>query len=147
MQHFVFPTIDPVATGKNIARLRKQCGLTVHDLQEYFGFDAPQAIYKWQKGITLPSLDNFYALSALFGRPMEEILVPYDTSVKRQQSDGCCQPVCESTQPQICADIIHFVPRAGICIPIRVQTILPPSDESPAAKFTDILFNDLWNAS
>ena len=43
-----FPVIDPVATGRNIVRLRTERGMTVRDLQEYFGFEEPQAIYKWQ---------------------------------------------------------------------------------------------------
>lgn len=30
-----FPVIDPVATGANIVRLRKERGLTVRDLQSY----------------------------------------------------------------------------------------------------------------
>ena len=42
----VFPMIDPVATGANILRLRKMRGLTVRDLQNWFGFEEPQAIYK-----------------------------------------------------------------------------------------------------
>ena len=50
----MFPVIDPVATGKNIVRLRKSRGLTVRDLQLWFGFEEPQAIYKWQKGKSLP---------------------------------------------------------------------------------------------
>ena len=37
------PAIDMVATGKNIAKLRKDAGLTVRDLQEMFGFTTPQA--------------------------------------------------------------------------------------------------------
>ena len=32
-----FPVIDPVATGRNIVRLRTERGMTVRDLQEYFG--------------------------------------------------------------------------------------------------------------
>jgi len=71
-----FPVIDPVATGKNILALRKEKGLTVRDLQEFFGFEEPQAIYRWQYGKTLPSVDNLYALSAVLGVPMERILVP-----------------------------------------------------------------------
>jgi len=71
-----FPVIDPVATGKNIEGLRKARGLTVAALQEYFNFEAPQAIYKWQKGQCLPSTDNLYALSYLLGVTIEEILVP-----------------------------------------------------------------------
>ena len=38
------PAIDMVATGKNIAKLRKDAGLTVRDLQEMFGFTTPQAL-------------------------------------------------------------------------------------------------------
>ena len=57
-----FPVIDPVATGNNIRRLRMERGLTVRALQSYFGFEEPRAIYKWQKGKSLPSVDNLYAL-------------------------------------------------------------------------------------
>ena len=49
MSMIQFPVIDPVATGANICRLRKDRGLTVRDLQHYFGFEEPQAIYKWQR--------------------------------------------------------------------------------------------------
>ena len=70
-----FPVIDPVATGKNIVRLRTERGLSVRDLQSYFGFEEPQAIYKWQQGKSLPTVDNLYALGALLEVPMDEILV------------------------------------------------------------------------
>lgn len=76
MSYIAFPVIDPIATGKNILALRKEKGLTVRNLQEFFGFEEPQAIYRWQYGKTLPSLDNLYALSAILGVPMEKILVP-----------------------------------------------------------------------
>ena len=70
-----FPVIDPVATGQNILRLRRQRGLTVRDLQSFFGFSEPQAVYKWQRGVSLPSVDNLFALGALLHVPLEEILV------------------------------------------------------------------------
>ena len=60
-----FPTVDPVQTGANIVRLRKAAGLTVHDLQMAFGFNSPQAIYKWQNGTALPTVDNLIGLAAL----------------------------------------------------------------------------------
>ena len=41
---FTMPTIDMVATGRNIMRLREAAGLTVRDLQDIFGFATPQAI-------------------------------------------------------------------------------------------------------
>lgn len=71
-----FPVIDPIATGKNILTLRLEKGFSVRQLQEYFGFEEPQAIYRWQYGKTLPSVDNLYALSLVLGVPMEKILVP-----------------------------------------------------------------------
>ncbi|MGN1165211.1 MAG: helix-turn-helix domain-containing protein [Lachnospiraceae bacterium] len=71
---FNFPTIDMVKTGQNIMRLRQQMGLSVKDLQEIFGFATPQAIYKWQHGTAMPTIDNLVVLAALFRVPMEEIL-------------------------------------------------------------------------
>ena len=72
---FVFPTIDLVATGKNIIKLREESGLSVRDLQNIFGFATPQAIYKWQHGTALPTIDNLIVLSAIFKVSMEEIII------------------------------------------------------------------------
>ena len=69
------PTIDLVQTGANIINLRKAAGLTVHDLQIVFGFNSPQAIYKWQHGTTLPTIDNLVVLARILGVSMEDILV------------------------------------------------------------------------
>ena len=71
----VFPTIDLVATGKNIIKLRKESGLSVRDLQNIFGFATPQAIYKWQHGTALPTIDNLIVLSEVFKVSMEEIII------------------------------------------------------------------------
>ena len=65
-----FPVIDLPATGANIRRLRQTKGLSVRDLQQFFGFEEPQAIYKWQRGQSLPTVDNLYALSALLEVPI-----------------------------------------------------------------------------
>ncbi|EGG92679.1 hypothetical protein HMPREF0491_01198 [Lachnospiraceae oral taxon 107 str. F0167] len=72
---FVFPTIDLVATGKNIVRLREKSGLSVRELQDIFGFATPQAIYKWQHGAALPTIDNLIVLSTIFKVSMEEIII------------------------------------------------------------------------
>ena len=69
------PTIDMVKTGQNIIRLRKEKGLSVKDLQTAFGFETPQAIYKWQHGTALPSVDNLVILAALLEVSVDEILV------------------------------------------------------------------------
>ncbi|WP_066875263.1 helix-turn-helix domain-containing protein [Clostridium mediterraneense] len=75
-----FPTIDIKSTGANILRLRKLSKLSVKDLQMYFGFEGPQAIYKWQWGQCLPSVDNLFALSKLFNVTIEEILVEAEST-------------------------------------------------------------------
>ena len=69
------PTINMVKTGKNIVKLRKKNGMTVKELQDIFGFTTPQAIYKWQQGTALPSIDNLVVLANIFQVHIDEILV------------------------------------------------------------------------
>lgn len=87
-----YPVIDLIATGNNIRRLRMERGLTVRELQSYFGFEEPRAIYKWQKGESLPTVDNLYALGVLFEVPIDQILVPVIKLhiVSEQQAESCC---------------------------------------------------------
>ena len=91
---FTIPAINMAKTGQNIVTLRKQAGLSVKDLQDAFGFGTPQAIYKWQKGQSLPSVDNLYALGVLLEVPMDQILVsgtPQWNMLKTgQQEISCC---------------------------------------------------------
>lgn len=97
MPEKIFPVIDLVATGNNIRRLRIERGMTVRDLQSYFGFEEPRAIYKWQKGECLPTVDNLYALGALFEIPMEQILIPAHAQLHmfgEQQDEPCCSNHC-----------------------------------------------------
>ncbi len=72
---FTFPTINMVKTGQNIMRLRKQAGLSVKDLQDIFGFSTPQAIYKWQHGAAMPTIDNLVVLATVLHVTMDEIVV------------------------------------------------------------------------
>jgi len=69
------PTIDMVRTGKNIENLRIKNGMSVKDIQNIFGFVTPQAIYKWQHGTSLPTVDNLVILSMVFQVTIEEILI------------------------------------------------------------------------
>ncbi len=69
------PVIDMIRTGQNIGRLRKQAKLSVKDLQDIFGFATPQAIYKWQQGAALPTIDNLVVLAAVLQVHLDDILV------------------------------------------------------------------------
>ena len=79
------PVIDMRRTGQNIGRLRKQAGLSVKDLQDIFGFATPQAIYKWQQGAALPTIDNLVVLAAVLQVRVDDILVT-DTAAQVQIS-------------------------------------------------------------
>ena len=68
------PVVDLNRTGQNICILRAQSGISVKELQELLGFATPQAIYKWQHGDSLPTVDNLVALSVIFDVPIDDIL-------------------------------------------------------------------------
>ena len=69
------PVIDLAATGRNITKLRVKAGISVRDLQAVMGFTNPQAIYKWQNGCCLPTVDNLVILAAVLGTTVDDILV------------------------------------------------------------------------
>lgn len=69
------PVIDMDATGKNIEAMRKAAGLSVKDIQRLLGFNSPQAIYKWQRGQSLPSIDNLVALACVLGVGLDDIVI------------------------------------------------------------------------
>lgn len=68
------PMVNMYRTGQNILALRRQRGLSVRQLQMLLGFSTPQAIYKWQHGDSLPTVDNLVALAAIFSVPLDAIL-------------------------------------------------------------------------
>ena len=68
------PVINLRKTGENIARMRKEAGISVREMQIMFGFTNPQAIYSWQNGRSLPSVDNFIILAAILGTTIDEII-------------------------------------------------------------------------
>ena len=77
-----YPVIDLKATGQNIRDLRIEKGFSIEDFQDYFKFNDPRSIYKWQAGKCLPSIDNLYALSVLLEVPMDRIIV----SIRQQNN-------------------------------------------------------------
>ena len=68
------PAVDMKLTGQNIASLRTQRGISVRDLQLMLGFTTPQSIYKWQRGETLPTIENLAALACILGVTIDAIV-------------------------------------------------------------------------
>ena len=71
----MLPAVNMTATGKRIELLRKSAGISVRQLQDIFGFGTPQAVYKWQKGVSLPTVDNLVILAAVLDVKIDEILI------------------------------------------------------------------------
>jgi transcriptional regulator with XRE-family HTH domain len=86
---FIFVTLK-VRTGgyyEHDSRNQSYCNWAEHhetekerrtfckDLQDIFGFSTPQAIYKWQHGTALPTIDNLVILAIVLGVSMDDILV------------------------------------------------------------------------
>lgn len=70
-----YPVLDLKATGERINQLRKDNNLRVTDVAEYMGFESTQAVYKWHRGESLPTVDNLYALSRLLHTSVDDILI------------------------------------------------------------------------
>lgn len=68
------PVVDMKLTGQNIASLRVKRGISVREMQYMLGFTTPQSIYKWQRGETLPTLENLAALACILDVSMDDIL-------------------------------------------------------------------------
>ena len=68
-------TINMEQTGARIEELRERSGYSVKGLREAIGTISLQAIYKWEHGESVPTLDNLLILSELFHVPIDQIIV------------------------------------------------------------------------
>ena len=68
-------SIDMMETGKRLKKLAQRNGYSVKDIQQFLGLSCPQPVYRWYKGVILPSVDNLLRLSELYHVHMEELLV------------------------------------------------------------------------
>lgn len=67
--------IDPAATGANIKAIAKARGMKIADIQDAFGFNTPQAIFKWFRGDAMPTIDNMVIMADVFGVKIDDIIV------------------------------------------------------------------------
>lgn len=69
------PHINITETGINIKQLMDDRGLTARDVSKACRFATPQAVYKWVRGVSVPTVDNLVILADLFGVRIDDILV------------------------------------------------------------------------
>ena len=72
----IYTNIDMEKTGKKLKDVTREAGFDVKTIQNYLHLSCPQPIYRWFRGMVLPSVDHLYVLSGLLGVHMEELLVP-----------------------------------------------------------------------
>ena len=69
------PVIDMKATGMNIRSMIKSKGFKISDIQTKCGFNTPQAIFKWMRGDSVPSIDNMIIMADMFGVTIDQIII------------------------------------------------------------------------
>ena len=70
-----FPIIDKEKTGKRLRLLMDFCQISPAEIQKYLNLSCVQTVYRWLGGKNIPSVDHLYALSALFGVQIDELIV------------------------------------------------------------------------
>lgn len=97
---FYKPIIDTKNTGLQIKKLRKESGFSVTDIQNVFGFEYPQAVYSWEQGKNIPTIDNLMVLARLFQVSVEEIIVVRNIEIEitcsAEAAKKICNKKCES---------------------------------------------------
>ncbi|MBQ8879157.1 MAG: helix-turn-helix transcriptional regulator [Lachnospiraceae bacterium] len=74
-QRPTYPNIDMQQTGIKLKHMLESAGYTPRMLQDYLHLSCVQPIYRWYKGLILPSVDHLFMLSELLNVHMEEFLV------------------------------------------------------------------------
>lgn len=66
--------LDKEATGRCIRELRRARHITVEQLADMLGLESVQAVYKWQRSDSMPTIDNLVILSGLLGVTPNDII-------------------------------------------------------------------------
>ena len=87
------PIIDVAATAANIKACRIRAGYTVREIQNIFNFSSPEAIYAWEKGKYLPTIDNMVVIASVYGVTIDKIVITkiveieVETNIREVESD------------------------------------------------------------
>lgn len=80
----MYPVINRRETGVNLRRIMDQRQLSVKDVQESLELESIQSIYHWLNGVSLPTIDNLYALSELFQLPMDDLICGNRLAIRKE---------------------------------------------------------------
>ena len=74
-KRIIYPNIDMQQTGRRLKNLIESAGYTPCMIQDYLHLSCVQPIYRWYKGLILPSVDHLFMLSELLNVHMQDFLV------------------------------------------------------------------------
>ncbi len=89
----MFPIIDRKRTGIRLRRIMDERGLSVKDVQQYLELGSVQSVYHWLNGLSMPTIDNLYALSELFQMPIDDLVCGNRDNVFAYMSDSQCERI------------------------------------------------------
>ena len=78
-KRITYPNIDMQQTGRKLKYIIEAAGYTPRMMQEHLHLSCVQPIYRWYKGLVLPSVDHLLMLSELLDVHMEDLLVKKNT--------------------------------------------------------------------
>lgn len=78
-------SINMEKTGANIRSLIKSSGYTVRDIMAITGISTEQAVYKWYRGESIPSIETMLILCGTLGVDVKELLVIVICSLYERQ--------------------------------------------------------------
>ena len=76
------PVINVVATAAKIKTYRIRAGYSVREIQNIFNFSSPEAIYAWEKGKYLPTIDNMIVIASVYGVKVDDFVVTSNVEIE-----------------------------------------------------------------
>ena len=76
------PVINVAETAAKIKAYRIRAGYSVREIQNIFNFSSPEAIYAWEKGKYLPTIDNMIVLAAVYGVTVDDIVIKDEIEIE-----------------------------------------------------------------
>lgn len=83
-----YPVLNTREVAANLKRMRKERSITVMQVAEFMGFTSPQAVYKWERGDCMPTLDNIFALSRVFDTTIDILI-----TARREEDESSPLPL------------------------------------------------------
>lgn len=69
------PVINVAATVAEIKEYRIRAGYLVREIQNILSFSSPEAVYAYEKGKYLPTIDNMIILADVYGVTVDDFIV------------------------------------------------------------------------